>query len=98
MHGMAVLVDNPVADEALVHYAAILSHRIQQPLTGLILEGELEKLKISDTAIHWFSLTDFSLVGITTALNQLDIDLCFFPGSKISLIDELGINCVVTPT
>jgi len=98
MHGMAVLVDDPVVDDALIHYAAILSHRIQQPLTGLIREGELEKLNKSDTAIHWFPLPDFSPAGITTALNQLDIDLCFLPNSKISQIDELGINCVVIPT
>jgi len=97
MHGMAVLVDNSVVDEALVHYAAILSHRIQQPLTGLIREGELEKLKKSDASIHWSPLPDFSPAGIATALNRLDIDLCFFPSSKLSQIDELGINCVVVP-
>jgi hypothetical protein len=97
MHGMAVLVDDPIVDEALIHFATILSHRIQQPLTGLIPEGKLETPEKSDAAITWFPLPDFSPAEITAALNQLGVDLCFFPISSMSLTDELEINCVISP-
>ena len=97
MHKMAVLVDDLAADETLVNYTVTLSRRLQQSLTGLILDSESISISKSDAPNDWVSLHSINSVEINTALQQIEADLFFIPASRISLIDDLPLNYVVYP-
>ena len=94
---MAVLVDDFAADEKAISYATNLSHRIQQPLTGLIRESEFELTSDVDASITWIPLPNFSSVEVSTAMNQLGAGLLFLPVSRFSLVKELPFTCVICP-
>lgn len=97
MSGAVTLVGNPTADKTLINYTNILSQRIQQPLTGLILESELEITSKAYEAITWHPLSDFSPQQISIVLKQLNVNLLFASVSYIDLVAKLPINCVVWP-
>ena len=97
MRKMAVLVDNLDPNETLVNYTVTLSHRLQQSLTGIVLDSEPISVSKSDAPIDWVSLHVIDPVEINTALQQIEADLFFIPASRISLIDELPLNYVVYP-
>jgi hypothetical protein len=97
MHKMAVLVDDLIANETLVSYTITLSRRIQQSLTGLVRENESGSIPKADASITWMSLPTFIHTEITAAVQRLDAGLLFIPASRISLVDNLPINCVVYP-
>jgi hypothetical protein len=94
---MAVLVSDLVADEKLIHYTTILSHRLQQPLVGFVQEKELVSAAQSDVEFDWELLQNFSSRAINSTIDQLNIGLFFVSASKTSLINELTSNCIVFP-
>lgn len=94
-NGIVILVDTYVVQESLINYAVALSQRIQQPLTGLILEGELASISMADSDINWHLLPDFSLSTITAALNQVNASLIILPVTSFALSDMLSLNCVI---
>jgi hypothetical protein len=97
IHRMAVLVSGLVADEKLIHYTTILSHRLQQSLTRLVQDKEFVSMSQSDLDLDWKPLPNFSSREIISIIDQLDIDLFFVSASKASLINDLTFNCVVFP-
>jgi hypothetical protein len=97
MHKMAVLVEDLVADKALIDYTKILSGRIQQSLTGLVRADAPAMPFQADASIAWMSLLDFSAAEIIAALQQLKVGLLFIPFSRIALVNQLLVNCVVFP-
>ncbi|MGB7873821.1 MAG: hypothetical protein WBL25_05520 [Anaerolineales bacterium] len=97
IQGMAVLVGNPAAHETLINYVSTLSHRIQQPLTGLIPESKLALIPKTASAIAWLPLSNFSPAEITAALHKVGARVLFLPISRFSLIVGLSINCVIYP-
>lgn len=96
-HKLAVLVSDLVTDEKLISYTAVLSHRLQQALIGLIRKDEHTSTAPSDTISTWIPLSNFAPREITTALVQNDIDMLFVPASRSSLIQDLNSICVVCP-
>ena len=96
-HKMAVLVDDLSADKTLVNYTITLSNRLQQSLTGLVRDTKSGSFLAANTPIDWIPLTDFTYTEITDAIQQLEADLLFVPASRVSLINELTLNCVVYP-
>jgi len=94
---MALLVDDFAADARLINYTATLSHRIKQSLSGLVREGELDASPKKTTAINWLSIPDFSADMIMAALSRVDANLLFLPVSKLALVNELSMNCVICP-
>lgn len=97
MYEMAVLADDFTADEKMISYATNLSHRIQQPLTGLIRENEFELTSDVDASITWIPLPNFSSMEVSTAMNQLSASLLFLPVSSFYLVKELSFTCIVCP-
>ena len=97
MNEMAVLVDGFIANKALITFTTALSHRLQQPLTGLARKDEFALATDTDKVISWLPLASFSPVEINATLNQLGASLLFLPVSKLSLVSELSTNCVVYP-
>lgn len=95
---MAVLVSDLIADEKLIHYTTILSHRLQQPLVGFVQDKELFSAVQSDVEFDWELLQNFSSREIDSTIDQLNIGLFFVSASKISLINELTSNCIVFPS
>lgn len=96
-NGVTMLVDDPDAQEILVNYAAALSHRIQQPLIGLVLEGTFVRLPKTDTNFEWHPLPEFSIDALSTTLSQVNTSLFILPVSHFSFIDGLSLNCVIYP-
>jgi hypothetical protein len=94
---IALLVDNFAADANLINYTATLSHRIQQSLSGLVRASDLDVLQKNDAAITWLPTPDFSADKITAALIEIDANLLFLPVSKLALVNELSMNCVICP-
>jgi hypothetical protein len=94
--GVAMLVGDPVADKALVHYTTILSRRIGQALTGLVLESKPGLIPKSDTT-EWLSLPDFSHAEIKLALKRVNASLLVLPVSNFLLTDNLPVNCILYP-
>jgi hypothetical protein len=94
--GVAMLVADPAADDVLIQYAAILSQRIQQSLTGLVLESKSGGIPKSDTT-EWLSLPDFSQAAIKLALKRVNVSLLVLPVSKFLLAGNLPVNCVLYP-
>jgi hypothetical protein len=97
MHKMAVLVDDLAADKALITFTATLSNRLQQSLTGLVRKDEIALTSDTDESISWLPLEDFSPAEINATLNQLGAGLLFLPLSRLSLVHELSLNCVIYP-
>jgi len=95
---MAVLVDDLTANSELVNYTKSLSIRIKQTLTGLVRAGELATTPTADSSITWMPLPDFSPGKVKAILNRVDISLLFIPVSRVSLVDEISVNCVIFPT
>jgi hypothetical protein len=96
---MAVLVENLTSDEDLIAYAVILSQRMSETLTGLILFNEETSQRLqSSPEMAWMPLQDFSEARIVSALDQLHADLLCIKHSKFSLARGLGRTCLVYPT
>ncbi len=95
---MAVLVDNITGDKDLIAYAVILSQRMSETLTGLILSEQTSQRLQSSPEISWMPLHDFSEARIVSALDQLHADLLCMKPSKFSLARGLGRTCLVYPT
>lgn len=96
-HKMAVLVDDLTEDADLIAYAAMLSHRMSQSLTGLILGDGPSPTAQSGADLAWLPVQDFSLPVIASALNQLYVDLLFIRPSEFSLASGLSCTCVIYP-
>jgi len=96
-NGVTMLVDDPVAQETLINYAAALSHRIQQPLIGLVLESAFTLIPKVDTDFEWHPLPEFSIDTLSKTLNQVNTSLFILPVSHFSLADGLSLNCVIYP-
>ena len=97
LHRTALLVDQPAVNQELIREITILSGRLQQPLTGLVLQSEFTRIPKTDVTVVWMPLPDFSMREIHTVLKQLDATLIFLPASHASLVAELSVNCVVWP-
>lgn len=95
--GIALLAGNPFLEETMINYAIALSHRIQQPLNGLVLESEFAHAKKSNTDIAWHQLPDFSPPTVSTVLKQVNVSLLILPLARFSISDELSFNCVIYP-
>lgn len=94
--GVAMLVEDPDADKALIHYTTILSQRIEQSLTGLVLERNLELIPKSENT-NWLSISEFSQAEIKKALKKLNASLFILPVSNFILASDLPISCVLYP-
>lgn len=95
---MAVLVDDPARDLPLINYTKALSHRLQQPLTGLIEESKLLLESESETStFRWKTFRPPTLAGILPILRELNTDLLFISVSNPSTLDELPCNLVICP-
>jgi hypothetical protein len=97
MNGMAMLIGDPDADEAMTHYATVLSKRIQLSLTGFAHKNEIPLISKPDEDIAWQPLIELTPVEITAALKRVDASLLFLSISQFSLTDELPVNCVIYP-
>jgi len=95
---MAVLISDLTADEKLIHYTTILSHRLQQSLIGFVQDKELASISQSDLDLEWEPVPDFSSRGIKSTIEHLNVGLFFVSASKVSLISGLTSNCVVFPS
>ena len=94
---MAVLVDDPIGDRELILYAALMSQRMSEAITGLAVNTmPLEKLEAA-AELAWFSLHDFSSPAILSALEQLHVDLLFLGLANFSLVRSLKCTCIVYP-
>jgi len=96
MQGVAMLVGDLAGDKAMIDYTTTLSQRIQQSLTGLVLERKLGLIPKSDTT-NWLSLSEFSQAEIKKALNRINASLLILPASSFTLAGNLSINCVLYP-
>jgi len=97
MNGMAVLIGDPASDEAMTHYATVLSKRIQLPLIGFVHKNKLSQISKSNPDIAWQSIPDLIPVEITAVLKRVDASLLILSISQFSLIDDLSFNCVIYP-
>ena len=98
MGGMAVLVNDLHADGSLIAYTKTLSRRLQQPLSGLIKESDVNlPSKSTSPTITWVPIPSFSLKNITLMLEKLNIGLLFVSASNSSMMTQLPCNCVIIP-
>lgn len=95
--GMAVLVGLPEEQEALLNYASVLSHRLKQTLTGLVLKGDLTQIPSTEVDFSWLILPEFSPSTVSAALNGVSVNLLFISRSQFRLSTELPLNCVFYP-
>jgi len=95
--GVAVLFDMPEEQEAMFRYAAILSHRLKQPLTGFILNDDLARHPLPDIDFFQLLLPDFSISTISTALDRVNASLLILSISQFTLSTKLPLNCVFYP-
>ena len=95
---MAVLVEDLSRDEDLIAYAVILSQRMSETLTGLILNEQVSQSSQGSPEMAWMSLQDFSEEKIASALDRLHADLLCIKHSKFSLARGLGRTCLVYPS
>ena len=95
--GIVVLVDAPREQAALITYASVLSHRLEQTLTGLILKDHFAQITQSETDFPWLTLVDFSRSTIGAALDRISTSLLILPIEQFSLSDVLPLNCVIYP-
>jgi hypothetical protein len=94
---MAVLVEDPTADEDLIGYATVLSQRMSETLTGFILGAQIPVTVQHSPEMDWIPLQDFSAARIASALDQLHADLLCLKHLQFSLARELGRTCVIYP-
>lgn len=93
---IALLVNDLVADEGVIHYSNTLSYRLQEALTVIVGAGEQIPSK-HDSDLNWESIPSFSLPEIRTTLNHLKTKLLFLPASNAWVVNKLDCNCVVCP-
>ncbi|MGD8404875.1 MAG: hypothetical protein PVJ21_14540 [Anaerolineales bacterium] len=96
-NGIAMLAGNPIVEETMINYAIALSHRIQQPLNGFVLESEFAHFKKTNSEVAWHQLPDFSPPTVSTVLKQVNVSLLILPLARFSISDELSFNCVIYP-
>jgi len=95
---MAVLVENLIEDGYLISYTKTLSYRLQQPLIGLIKEGELALTPKDETSFSsWTPLSSLSLPEITFTLKKLNISLLFITAEKAFMVGKVHCNFVILP-
>ena len=98
LHEMIVLVENSSRDNQLITYTTTLSQRIQQPITGLITEGEFAITSASQlSTFTWKSIPSLSSVDVFTALRQLNAGLLFISPVHAGMLKDLPCNCVIFP-
>jgi hypothetical protein len=95
---MAVLVENLTGDQDLIAYAMVLSQRMSERLTALILNEQVFQRPQGSPEMAWMPLQDFSEENIIWALDQLHADLLCIKDSKFFLARRLGRTCLVYPT
>ncbi len=94
---MAVLVENLPEDQGLIASALMLSQRMSETLTGLILAGKAPPAAQGSPEMDWMPLQDFSAPRIASVLDQLHVGLLCLSHLKFSLARKLGRTCVVYP-
>lgn len=94
---MAVLVGNLSEEKHLVTYAAMLSHRLNRPLSGLFMGVSLPTNADGAMGLEWMLLQDFSMPSVVSVINRIHTDLLFIHNSRASLISESTCTCVVYP-
>jgi hypothetical protein len=95
---MAVLIEDLTDDGELISYAATLSQRMSQPLTGLVTGEGLPQSTWNGVDMDWMTLRDFSLPVMNSALHRLNADLLFLQLSRFSMIGGLNCTCVIYPS
>lgn len=95
---MVVLVEDPLKDNDMIKYAAMLSIRMEEPLTGLISSHSLPIPNPNGEDLTWMQIQNFSLPEVNSALTRLQADLLFLRLSNFSLVPRLSCTCVVYPT
>lgn len=94
---MAVLVEDATADADLITYATVLSQRMSETLTVLILGARIPATPQRSPELDWMPLQDFSAPRIASALDQLHADLLCLKHHNFSLARELGRTYVLYP-
>ena len=95
---MAVLVGNPMRNRHLITYTKMLSHRIQQPITGLIREEDLAITPQGESSVlAWKFIPSLASVDVSAALRQLNTGLLFISRLNAAMLRELAYNCVICP-
>jgi hypothetical protein len=96
-HTMAILVDDYVGDQQFILYATLMSQRMNESITGLLVGAPPLQMLHGVAEITWFPLKDSALPTIVSALQQLHIDLLFLSHANVSLVRSLERTCVVYP-
>lgn len=95
---MAILVDNLIKDNHMIADIKILSHRLQQSLSGLIAEKNVAATPKNDSpTFTWIPLSSLSRANIISSLKTHDIDLLFISAENAYMVNKLPCNCVIFP-
>lgn len=95
---IVVLVNDPVQDVQLISSAKIISQRLQQSLTALVLDDKFElTLKPELAGLKWMSIPVLSPDGIARALDRLHVSLVFVSISDFPLVANLPNNYIIYP-
>jgi hypothetical protein len=98
LHEMAVLVSDLVKENYLLTYTKMLAQRLQQSLTGLINESELDEAQKNEPPpFNWIPYHALTLVEITSVINQLQAGLLFISASNTFPVTRFPYNCVICP-